>query len=138
MIYSYIDAKDIENVRPLIDTMQKDLAGNPQLARTNFDIANYFLNSGDSESALKLHAYNVKNYTDSLESLWSQAAMVWYADDFVFMVQYQNSASEIEEMPRERLAKFGLTLRREIIGMFGYLISFYQLSCFYCFFSENF
>ena len=78
MIYSYIDAKDIENVRPLIDTMQKDLAGNPMLARTNFDIANYFLNSGDSESALKLHAYNVKNYTYSLESLWSQAAIVWY------------------------------------------------------------
>ena len=66
MIYSYIDAEDIENVRPLIDTMQKDLAGNPMLARTNFDIANYFLNSGDSESALNLHAYNVRNYTDSI------------------------------------------------------------------------
>ena len=78
MIYSYIDAENIENVRPLIDTMQKDLAGNPKLARTNFDIANYFLNSGDSESALKLHAYNVRNYTDSLESLWSQTAIVWY------------------------------------------------------------
>jgi outer membrane protein assembly factor BamD (BamD/ComL family) len=77
-IYSYIDMNDVKNARDLIEEMQKTLSGNKELARANFDIANYFLKTGDSTSALKLHKYNVENYTQSLESLWSQAAQVWY------------------------------------------------------------
>jgi tetratricopeptide (TPR) repeat protein len=77
-IYSYIDMNDVKNARDLIDEMQKTLAGNKELTRANFDIANYFLKTGDSVNGLKLHAYNVKTYTTSLESLWSQAAIVWF------------------------------------------------------------
>jgi RNA-directed DNA polymerase len=39
-----------------------------------------------------------------------QCHIVRYADDFICMVQYQQSAREIERMLRERFAKFGLTL----------------------------
>jgi TolA-binding protein len=77
-IYSYIDMNDVKNARDLIDEMQKSLAGNKELTRANFDIANYFLKTGDSVNGLKLHAYNVKTYTSALESLWSEAAIVWY------------------------------------------------------------
>jgi tetratricopeptide (TPR) repeat protein len=77
-IYCYIDTNDIENANKLITEMNKNLSENTNLARANFDIANYFLKAGDSENALSLHEYNVKYYTDSLESLWSQAAIVWY------------------------------------------------------------
>jgi tetratricopeptide (TPR) repeat protein len=59
-IYSYIDMNDVKNARDLIEEMQKTLAGNKELARANFDIANYFLKTGDSANGLKLHAYNVE------------------------------------------------------------------------------
>jgi len=39
--------------------------------------------------------------------------LVRYADDFVCMVQYRQSADEIERMLRERFAKFGLSLHPE-------------------------
>jgi len=39
--------------------------------------------------------------------------LVRYADDFVCMVQYRQSAREIEMMLRERFAKFGLSLHPE-------------------------
>jgi RNA-directed DNA polymerase len=39
-----------------------------------------------------------------------QCYLVRYADDFVCMVKYQNSAEKIEKMLRERFAKFGLRL----------------------------
>ena len=39
--------------------------------------------------------------------------IVRYADDFICMVQYQQSAREIEMMLRERFAEFGLTLHPE-------------------------
>ncbi len=39
--------------------------------------------------------------------------LVRYADDFICMVQNQQSASQIERMLRERFAKFGLTLHPE-------------------------
>jgi RNA-directed DNA polymerase len=39
--------------------------------------------------------------------------LVRYADDFVCMVQYGRSASELESMLRERFAKFGLSLHPE-------------------------
>ena len=39
--------------------------------------------------------------------------LVRYADDFICMVQNQQSAREIERMLRERFAKFGLTLHPE-------------------------
>ena len=42
-----------------------------------------------------------------------QCYLVRYADDFVCMVQYHQSAREIERMLRERFAKFGLTLHPE-------------------------
>lgn len=42
-----------------------------------------------------------------------QCHLVRYADDFVCMVQYQQSASELEMMLRERFAKFGLSLHPE-------------------------
>jgi outer membrane protein assembly factor BamD (BamD/ComL family) len=77
-IYSYIDKKDDKNARDLIEEMQKTLDGNKGLARANFDIANYFLKAGDSLNGLKLHAYNVEKYTSSLESLWSEAAIIWH------------------------------------------------------------
>jgi outer membrane protein assembly factor BamD (BamD/ComL family) len=77
-IYSYIDKKNVKNAHDLIEEMQKTLAGNKELARANFDIANYFLKTGDSANGLKLHKYNVEKYTSSLESLWSQAAIVWF------------------------------------------------------------
>jgi tetratricopeptide (TPR) repeat protein len=77
-IYSYIDMNDVKNARDLIDEMQKTLAGNKALARANFDIANYFLKTGDSSNGLKLHKFNVESYSESLESLWSQAAIVWF------------------------------------------------------------
>jgi TolA-binding protein len=77
-IYSYIDMNDVKNARDLIKEMQKSLAGNKELARANFDIANYFLKTGDSSNGLKLHKFNVENYTESVESLWSQAAIVWF------------------------------------------------------------
>ncbi len=78
MIYSYIDMNDTAKAKFLIDKIQDELKENPKLARANFDIANYYLKTGDSENALQLHEYNVQNYRDSLESLWSQAAQVWY------------------------------------------------------------
>ncbi len=78
MIYSYIDMNDTANTKTLIDKIQVELAENPKLARANFDIANYYLKTGDAANALLLHEFNVENYTDSLESLWSQAAQVWY------------------------------------------------------------
>lgn len=40
-------------------------------------------------------------------------ALVRYADDFVCMVQYRQSAGEIERMLRARFAKFGLRLHPE-------------------------
>jgi len=42
-----------------------------------------------------------------------QCHLVRYADDFVCMVQHQQSACEIERMLRERFAKFGLRLHPE-------------------------
>lgn len=42
-----------------------------------------------------------------------QCHLVRYADDFVCMVQNQQTASEIERLLRERFAKFGLTLHPE-------------------------
>jgi len=42
-----------------------------------------------------------------------QCCLVRYADDFICMVQYRQSAVEIERMLRERFAKFGLTLHTE-------------------------
>jgi len=42
-----------------------------------------------------------------------QCYLVRYADDFVCMVQYSRSAREVEEMLRERFAKFGLKLHPE-------------------------
>ena len=42
-----------------------------------------------------------------------QCYLVRYADDFVCMVQYRQSADEIERMLRERFAKFGLSLHPE-------------------------
>jgi RNA-directed DNA polymerase len=39
-----------------------------------------------------------------------QCYMVRYADDFVCMVQYRQSADELERMLRERFAQFGLSL----------------------------
>jgi len=42
-----------------------------------------------------------------------QCHLVRYADDFVCMVQYHQSAVEIERMLRERFAKFGLRLHPE-------------------------
>jgi RNA-directed DNA polymerase len=39
--------------------------------------------------------------------------LVRYADDFVCMVQYRNSAGKLERMLRERFAKFGLSLHPE-------------------------
>lgn len=46
-------------------------------------------------------------------NLVGQCYLVRYADDFVCMVQYQQSAREIERMLRERFAKFGLSLHPE-------------------------
>jgi group II intron reverse transcriptase/maturase len=42
-----------------------------------------------------------------------QCYIVRYADDFICMVQYHQSAREIESMLRERFAKFGLSLHPE-------------------------
>jgi RNA-directed DNA polymerase len=42
-----------------------------------------------------------------------QCHLVRYADDFICMVQYHQSAVEIERMLRERFAKFGLRLHPE-------------------------
>ena len=46
-------------------------------------------------------------------SVAGQCYLVRYADDFVCMVQYRQSADEIERMLRERFAKFGLSLHPE-------------------------
>lgn len=78
-VYCYINAKDIQNADALIGQMQTDLAKDPKLARTNFDIGNYFLNTAkDTQSALKIHAYNAEHYPNVMEAMWSQAAVVWY------------------------------------------------------------
>ena len=59
--------------------MRTNLAEDPKLARAHFDIGNYFLyNTKDSASALEIHEYNVEHYTSVFESMWSQAALVWY------------------------------------------------------------
>ena len=53
--------------------------------RANFDIANYFLNdASDPANALKVHKYNADNYSNIMEAMWSQAAMVLvsYRRDF--------------------------------------------------------
>ena len=36
-------------------------------------IGNYFLDANDPDNALKIHAYNADNYSDIMESMWSQA-----------------------------------------------------------------
>jgi RNA-directed DNA polymerase len=46
-------------------------------------------------------------------SVAGQCYLVRYADDFVCMVQYRQSAEEVERMLRERFAKFGLSLHPE-------------------------
>lgn len=40
-------------------------------------------------------------------------SVVRYADDFICMVQYEQTARELEKMLRERFAKFGLTVHPE-------------------------
>lgn len=42
-----------------------------------------------------------------------QCHLVRYADDFLCMVQYRDSAAQIERLLRQRFAKFGLTLHPE-------------------------
>jgi tetratricopeptide (TPR) repeat protein len=59
--------------------MQTNQAKNPKLARANFDIGNYFLNTAkDNENALKVHKYNAEHFPNVMEAMWSQAAIVWY------------------------------------------------------------
>ncbi|MBN2589596.1 MAG: tetratricopeptide repeat protein [Sedimentisphaerales bacterium] len=79
MACTYVDMNDITKADAVISDIQEKFAENDNLARTNFDIGNYFLNdANDPENALKIHAYNADNCTDQLESMWSQAAIVWY------------------------------------------------------------
>ena len=79
MACTYVDMNDIKNADAVIADIQTKFAKNSNLARTNFDIGNYFLNNAnDPENALKVHAYNADHCTDQLESMWSQAAIVWY------------------------------------------------------------
>jgi tetratricopeptide (TPR) repeat protein len=78
LIYTYIDMNNIESADEIMAQMQTDLADNPRLARTIFNIGNHFLSAGDSANAIRIHKYNVEHYTDVFESMWSQAALVWY------------------------------------------------------------
>jgi tetratricopeptide (TPR) repeat protein len=78
-IYCYINMKDAANADALLEQMQTNLAKDPKLARTNFDIGNYYLNTAkDPNNALKVHKYNADHYTNIIEAMWSQAALVWY------------------------------------------------------------
>ena len=49
-----------------------------------------------------------------------QSHLVRYADDFICMVQYRQSAEEIESMLRERFSKFGLRLHPEKTRMISF------------------
>jgi len=77
--------------------------GTPQGGNLSPMLANIFLH-------YVLDLWFVKRVKPSVAG---QCYLVRYADDFVCMVQYRQSADEIERMLRERFAKFGLSLHPE-------------------------
>ncbi len=77
--------------------------GTPQGGNLSPMLANIFLH-------YVLDLWFVKRVKPSVDG---QCYLVRYADDFVCMVQYRQSADEIERMLRERFAKFGLSLHPE-------------------------
>jgi len=77
--------------------------GTPQGGNLSPMLANIFLH-------YVLDLWFVKRVKQSVDG---QCYLVRYADDFVCMVQYRQSADEIERMLRERFAKFGLSLHPE-------------------------
>lgn len=77
--------------------------GTPQGGNLSPMLANIFLH-------YVLDLWFVKRVKPGVDG---QCYLVRYADDFVCMVQYRQSADEIERMLRERFAKFGLSLHPE-------------------------
>jgi len=77
--------------------------GTPQGGNLSPMLANIFLH-------YVLDLWFVKLVKPSVDG---QCYLVRYADDFVCMVQYRQSADEIERLLRERFAKFGLSLHPE-------------------------
>jgi len=77
--------------------------GTPQGGNLSPMLANIFLH-------YVLDLWFVKCVKPSVDG---QCYLIRYADDFVCMVQYRQSADEIERMLRERFAKFGLSLHPE-------------------------
>lgn len=98
LIRRFLKAGYIESGK-LVRTEQ----GTPQGGNLSPMLANIFLH-------YVLDLWFVKRVKPSVAG---QCYLVRYADDFVCMVRYRQSAREIETMLRERFAKFGLRLHPE-------------------------